>query len=88
MGVSADMAPQAARAREGWHLHAGDPIFLSAHGDWPQREMLGQLARIFAALLFSRVWVPVGTTGGANVSAFAPMPVPEDLRRLMDDRSR
>ena len=43
------------------------------------REVLGQLARAFAALLVSRIWVPVGNTGRANVSAFEPMAVPEDL---------
>ena len=48
------------------------------------REVLGQVTRLLAALLFSRIWVPVGNTGGANVSAFAPMDIPEDLRRLLD----
>jgi hypothetical protein len=54
---------------------AGDP-----------REILGQLARITAAALFSRIWVPTGNTGGANVSAMRPMPVPDDLRRLLERR--
>ena len=49
------------------------------------REVLGQITRLLAALLFSRIWVPRGNTGGANVSAFAPMDIPEDLRRLLDD---
>jgi hypothetical protein len=48
------------------------------------RELLGQATRIVAAALFSRVWVPVGNTGGANVSAFKPMPVPPDLQALLD----
>jgi hypothetical protein len=48
------------------------------------REVLGQISRLLGALLFSRIWVPVGNTGGANVSAFATMPIPEDLRRLLD----
>ena len=39
-----------------------------------------------AAALFSRIWVPVGNTGRANVSAFAPMPVPHDLRALLENR--
>lgn len=54
---------------------------------WAERranEVVGQLFRIPAALLFSRLWVPVGNTGGANVSAFLPMPVPEDLSALVD----
>lgn len=48
------------------------------------REILGQLARIAAAAVFSRIWVPVGNTGGANVSATRPMPVPADLQALLD----
>lgn len=47
------------------------------------REVLGQLTRTIAALVFSRIWVPVGNTGRANVSAFAPMPVPEDLAEVL-----
>lgn len=48
------------------------------------REIAGQALRIAAALVFSRIWVPLGNTGGANVSAFRPMPVPEDLRRYLE----
>lgn len=54
---------------------------------WRRRdghELRGQLLRILAALLFSRVWVPAGNTGGANVSAVKPMAVPADLRALLD----
>src|SRR5688572_3922145 len=47
------------------------------------REVFGQLARLPAALLFSRLWVPHGNTGGANVGAMRPMPVPDDLRALL-----
>ena len=47
------------------------------------REVIGQMTRIVAALLFSRLWVPIGNTGGANVSAFRPMPVPEDLDAML-----
>ena len=36
-----------------------------------------------AALLFSRLWVPLGNTGGANVSAFKPMAISEDLAVLL-----
>ncbi|MCY1385078.1 hypothetical protein D9M69_734140 [compost metagenome] len=53
---------------------------------WQQgdlREVLGQALRIPAALLFSRIWVPPGNTGRARVSAFKPMPVSEELRRLL-----
>ena len=48
------------------------------------REVLGQLLRIPAALTKSRIWVPRGNTGGSNVSAFKPMPVPVDLKPYLD----
>ena len=47
------------------------------------REVLGQLFRILVAAPGS--WTgryPVGNTGGADVSAFEPMPMPNDLRDL------
>lgn len=53
---------------------------------WRQRqarELIGQTTRILAALVFSRIWVPEGNTGGANVSPVRPMPIPEDLRDLL-----
>jgi hypothetical protein len=52
------------------------------------REVLGQLARLPAAALFSRIWIPVGNTGGANVPAMRRMPVPDDLRALLGDDGR
>ena len=55
-------------------------------GDY--REVAGQLPRILAAVLFSRVWVPLGNTGRARVSAFAPMPVSEEIQQLLIDPAR
>jgi len=55
---------------------------------WRQRhprELLGQTTRIVAAALFSRIWVPAGNTGGTNVSAFKPMPLPDDLTDLLEE---
>ena len=49
--------------------------------DW--REVAGQLPRILAALLFSRIWVPVGNTGRARVSAFSVMPLSAELEELL-----
>ena len=48
--------------------------------DW--REVVGQVPRMLASLLFSQLWVPKGNSGRVRVSAFKPMPVPEDLRHL------
>jgi hypothetical protein len=53
-----------------------------ARGDW--REVLGQTSRLPAAALFSRIWVPLGNTGGSNVNALKPMPIPDSLQALLD----
>ena len=45
--------------------------------------MTGQLLRILAAAFFSRIWVPIGNTGGANVPAMKPMHIPADLRAIL-----
>ena len=47
------------------------------------REVVGQVPRMLASILFSRLWVPRGNSGRARVSAFEPMPVPDDLRHLV-----
>ena len=55
---------------------------------WQRRdatEIFGQLVRIAAAAVFSRIWVPVGNTGRAHVSATKPMEVPPDLQTLLND---
>lgn len=48
------------------------------------REGMGQLIRIIGAATKTAIgWIPTGNTGGANVSAFKPMPVPRDLAALI-----
>jgi hypothetical protein len=50
-----------------------------------RREVLGQAIRLVVAAPGS--WTeryPVGNTGGADVSALQPMPIPEDLRALLE----
>ena len=54
---------------------------------WRRRdpgEVFGQVSRILASLIFSRIWVPVGNTGGADVSPLRPMPVPSDLAATLE----
>ena len=49
------------------------------------REVLGQLARLLVAAPGS--WLgraPLGNTGGADVGLLTPMPIPEDLRQLLE----
>ena len=47
------------------------------------REAVGQVPRIVASVLFSRVWVPRGNNGRSRVNAIKSMPVPDDLRHLV-----
>lgn len=50
------------------------------------KEIFGQilrLAAVFPASLFG--WVPVGNTGGANVSAFRHMPIERDLQKILQE---
>ena len=50
------------------------------------RELAGQLFRTVVAAPGSVTGkYPVGNTGGANVSAFAPMTIPDDLQSLLPD---
>lgn len=55
---------------------------------WKKRdfkEVFGQITRIVASIIFSRIWVPIGNTGGANVNPMKPMPIPEDLAKILND---
>jgi hypothetical protein len=50
------------------------------------REVAGQIFRLVVAAPGS--WTgryPTGNTGGADVSAFLPMAIPEDLAKVLDD---
>jgi hypothetical protein len=51
-----------------------------------RQEVVGQLVRLVVAgpgSLTGRY--PVGNTGGADVSALRPMPIPDDLRGFLED---
>lgn len=57
------------------------------HGD--RREVVGQLLRIALVPIGHLVGrLPVGNTGGANVSAFRPMDIAPELKRLLDNRDQ
>ena len=58
---------------------------------WERRdltEITGQVIRVIGALSFSRIWVPVGNTGGAHVPPFRSMPIPEEFEPLLTRRGR
>ncbi|MEK7857254.1 MAG: DUF3703 domain-containing protein [Acidobacteriota bacterium] len=49
------------------------------------REIWGQIIRIIGAATKTPFGIyPKGNTGGSNVYFFKPMPVPEDLQRIID----
>jgi hypothetical protein len=51
-----------------------------------RRELVGQLFRIIVAAPGSITGkYPIGNTGGADVSPFTPMPIPDDLRPLLPE---
>lgn len=48
------------------------------------KEIAGQILRIAGAATKTAFgWVPIGNTGGANVSPLKPMPVPQDLAAIL-----
>src|SRR2546423_1720081 len=50
------------------------------------REIVGQAFRLIVAGPGSFTGrYPVGNTGGADVSAFKPMTIPDDLRAVLDE---
>lgn len=57
-------------------------VFAMRRGDW--REVVGQIFRLILAPIGSvSGTAPLGNTGGADVSAFKPMPISEELRRKL-----
>jgi hypothetical protein len=70
----------------GAHVRTHVAMFAAALRRRDRHELVGQVFRIIVAAPGSMTGkYPTGNTGGANVSAFAPMPVPDDLRTLLPD---
>jgi hypothetical protein len=72
-----------AQRMTGRHTFIHWRMLVAGLGRGDVREVAGQLPRIVASILFSRLWVPRGNSGRSRVSAFKPMPVPADLRHLV-----
>jgi hypothetical protein len=69
----------------GEHVRTHAAMLLTAVRRRDAKEALGQLFRVVVAAPGSLTGrYPVGNTGGADVSAFAPMPIPPDLQELLD----
>lgn len=45
------------------------------------KEIIGQVFRIIASLLFTFIWVPAGNTGGTNISPIKPIPIRKELHK-------
>ena len=68
----------------GPHLRTHIEMLSAAARRRDVHEMIGQLFRLAVAAPGTLTGkYPVGNTGGANVSAFAPMRIPDDLQRLL-----
>lgn len=53
------------------------------------REIFGQIIRIIGASTKTPFGIyPTGNTGGANVWFFKPMPIPDDLERMIKKAER
>lgn len=67
------------------HVRVHALMFAWALRQRKARELAGQVLRIIGAAtktIFGLV--PVGNTGGSDVSPFKPMAIPTDLRRILD----
>lgn len=74
------------QSRFGPHVRVHVAMLRVAWSRRDGREISGQCLRLALVPLGHLVGrLPLGNTGGANVSAFAPMPIPPDLERLMND---
>lgn len=71
------------------HLRVHWQMLLVGWSQGDRREVVGQLLRIALVPIGHLVGrLPVGNTGGANVSAFKPMDIAPELKRLLDNRDR
>lgn len=67
------------------HIRAHVAMLLWGLRNRNAREVLGQMTRVIGAA--TKTWlglVPQGNTGGANVSPFKTMAIPDDLAELID----
>jgi 7,8-dihydropterin-6-yl-methyl-4-(beta-D-ribofuranosyl)aminobenzene 5'-phosphate synthase len=71
------------------HIHSHYRMLRLAMKQSDGKEIRGQLTRLIGAGPFHLVgWVPLGNTGGADVSPVRPMPLPADIKPYFDGDSR
>jgi hypothetical protein len=70
------------------HVRTHGAMLIAAVRRRDGHEVLGQVFRLLVAAPGSLTGrYPVGNTGGANVSAFEPMPIPDDLQGYLKEVS-
>lgn len=63
------------------HMESHFHMLRIAMKESDSKEVRGQIVRLIGAAPFHLVgWLPVGNTGGANISPTLPMPIPLDLQ--------
>jgi Protein of unknown function (DUF3703) len=65
------------------HVRAHVHMLLWALRHRRARETRGQLMRIIGAATKTVFWIPVGNTGGADISPFKRLPIEPDLARVI-----
>lgn len=45
------------------------------------KEITGQFFRMIASLIFTLIWVPLGNTGGTNISPIKTIPIRKELQK-------
>ncbi|AZZ92563.1 DUF3703 domain-containing protein [Hahella sp. KA22] len=74
--------------RLGRHFHVHLWMLRVGWAKRDQREIRGQLWRLLLTPLGHLTGrLPIGNTGGANVSAFTPMPVRKELEEVLREHS-
>ena len=74
--------------RAGLHLRTHVAMLVAGIRRHDRHEIVGQLLRLVVAgpgSLTGRY--PIGNTGGANVNALTPMPIPDDLVPFLSTRT-
>ncbi len=85
-GRTSNALTSSVRPLVGAHVRTHVSMFAVALRHRDRHELVGQLFRLVVAGPASMAGkYPVGNTGGADVSAFASMPIPDDLRPLLPD---
>lgn len=70
------------------HIQTHFHMWRLARRQADRKEARGQLVRLIGAGPFHLAgWVPIGNTGGADVSATRPMPIPADLQPYLAGHS-